>query len=64
MATRDAGAATEFMRDLASRLAVRPQITTDGHKVYVMAIEDAFGSAVDYAMLVKMYGVNPEAETR
>jgi hypothetical protein len=43
---------------------VRPQITTDGHKIYVNAIEDAFGSAVDYAMLVKLYGVSPEAEKR
>jgi IS1 family transposase len=64
VATRDAGAATEFMQDLASRLKVRPQITTDGHRVYVSAVEDAFGSEVDYAMLVKLFGVSPEAETR
>jgi hypothetical protein len=43
------------MHDLASRLAHRPQITTDGHQPYVRAIEDAFGSRVDYAQLVKVY---------
>jgi len=61
---RDAGYAYAFMSDLKSRLANRVQITTDGHKVYLWAIEDAFGSEVDYAMLVKLYGVNPEHETR
>ena len=61
---RDAGAASEFMADLASRLKHRPQLTTDGHKVYINAVEDAFGATVDYAMLVKLYGVSPEAETR
>src|SRR5262249_44182412 len=64
VSTRDAGAAAEFMADLASRLKVRPQITTDGHKVYVSAVEAAFCPAGDYALLVKVYGVNPEAETR
>ncbi|MBU2536041.1 MAG: IS1 family transposase [Chloroflexota bacterium] len=61
---RDAGYAYEFMLDLKSRLANRVQITTDGHRVYLNAVEDAFGSEVDYAMLVKLYGVEPESETR
>jgi hypothetical protein len=52
------------MLDLKSRLANRVQITTDGHRVYLNAVEDAFGSEVDYAMLVKLYGQEPESETR
>ncbi len=52
------------MNDLRSRLAVRPQITTDGHRAYLEAIEGAFGGDVDYAMLVKLYGESPEAEKR
>jgi len=54
--SRDGGAAYEFIHDLASRLANRIQLTTDGHKAYVAAVEDAFGSEIDYAMLVKLYG--------
>lgn len=61
---RDAEAATYFLTDLAGRLCERPQITTDGHKVYLRAMEEAFGVEVDYAMLVKLYGTNPQAETR
>jgi IS1 family transposase len=61
---RDAGYAFEFMNDLKSRLSNRVQLTTDGHKVYLMAVEDAFGSEVDYAMLVKLYGQEPESEKR
>jgi IS1 family transposase len=61
---RDAGYAHEFINDLKSRLAERAQITTDGHRVYIMAIDDAFGSEVDYGMLVKMYGAEPEKEAR
>lgn len=53
---RDASAAYEFMMDLASRLKNRVQLTTDGHKVYLAAVEEAFGADIDYAMLVKMYG--------
>ena len=53
---RDAESAMEFVKDLASRLANRVQITTDGHKPYLVAIEEAFGSEVDYAMLIKLYG--------
>src|SRR6266852_4758624 len=51
--TRGAGTAYEFMHDLAGRLANRVQLTTDGHRVYLQAVESAFGSEIDYAMLVK-----------
>jgi IS1 family transposase len=61
---RDAGYAYEFMSDLKSRLANRVQITTDGHRVYLWAVEDTFGSEVDYAMLIKLYGQEPEGEIR
>jgi IS1 family transposase len=53
---RDAGYATEFMHDLAGRLASRVQLTTDGHKAYLEAVEDAFAGEIDYAVLVKLYG--------
>ncbi len=56
---RDAGYAHEFMRDVAGRLANRVQLTTDGHKAYLEAVEGAFGSAIDYAMLIKLYGDAP-----
>ncbi len=52
-----------FMEDLASRVASRIQITTDGHRCYAEAVEGAFGMEVDYAMLIKLYGApsdNPE----
>src|SRR2546428_364052 len=52
---RDGFTAQAFIRDLAARLASRVQLTTDGHKVYLEAVEGAFGSNIDYAMLVKMY---------
>ena len=58
---RDSEYAIEFMDDVAARLANRVQITTDGHKAYLEAIEGAFGGDVDYAQLVKMYGAAPEA---
>ncbi len=61
---RDAGYATEFLQDLAGRLANRVQLTSDGHKVYLTAVEDAFGADIDYAMLVKHYGNTPEGEKR
>ena len=61
---RDAGYAFEFIRDLQSRLANRVQLTTDGHKVYLNAIEDVFGSDIDYAMLVKLYGQEQSDEAR
>jgi IS1 family transposase len=59
---RDAETACEFTEDLASRLACRVQLTTDGHKVYYNAVEQAFGSNVDYAMLVKLYGSGRDTE--
>ena len=52
---RDVGSATELMQDLAGRLANRVQLTTDGLKAYLTATEDAFGGAIDYAMLNKIY---------
>ena len=54
--TREAEDALAFTMDLRSRLAHRVQITTDGHLGYLSAIERAFGSDVDYAMLIKQYG--------
>lgn len=54
--TRDAESAKCFIDDLASRLACRIQLTTDGHKAYLEAVEDAFGANIDYAMLIKLYG--------
>lgn len=63
--SRDAGSATEVMQDLAGRLAGRIQLTTDGLKAYVEAVEDAFGGDVDYAMLQKIYAAAPSGpETR
>jgi IS1 family transposase len=58
---RHAGAAYHFMRDLSQRLANRVQLTTDGHRAYLYAVEDAFGANIDYAQLVKVYGATPEA---
>jgi IS1 family transposase len=57
---RHAGDATMFMEDLASRLASRVRLTTDGHYAYLEAVEAGFGGAVDYAMLVKIYGAAPK----
>ncbi|MBA3688659.1 MAG: DDE-type integrase/transposase/recombinase [Chloroflexi bacterium] len=53
---RDEIAAHDFIADLGSRLANRVQITTDGHRPYLAAIEAEFGRDVDYAMLIKQYG--------
>jgi IS1 family transposase len=53
---RNAWHAQHFMYDLAARLANRVQLTTDGHRVYLQAVEQAFGNDIDYAMLVKLYG--------
>ena len=65
---RDGFTAAAFIRDLADRLALRVQLTTDGHKVYLEAVEGAFGNAIDYAMLVKTYegdsGKHTPAERR
>jgi IS1 family transposase len=56
---RDGGYATEFMKDVPARLARRVQLTTDGHRAYLDAVEDAFGGDVDYAQLIKIYGPDP-----
>lgn len=57
---RDAEYALEFMDDLRSRIDNRVQLTTDGHKSCLLAVEESFGSDVDYAQLVKMYGNAPD----
>ncbi|MEN6335653.1 MAG: IS1 family transposase [Phycisphaerales bacterium] len=57
---RDADWASAFISDLAYRLKNRVQLTSDGHKPYLSAVEDAFGGEVDYAMLVKQYGTPAE----
>ena len=61
---RDADDAMAFIGDLRPRLRNRVQITTDGHRPYIEAIERAFGKDVDYAMLVKEYGADPAEERR
>jgi IS1 family transposase/lambda repressor-like predicted transcriptional regulator len=53
---RDAGYALALMDDLRARITIRVQLTTDGHRPYLQAVEDAFGADIDYAMLVKLYG--------
>lgn len=58
---RDSEYAMAFMDDLARRLANRVQLTSDGDKAYLEAVEGAFGADIDYAMLVKLYGAAPEA---
>jgi IS1 family transposase len=62
---RNTEAAMEFIHDLASRLSNRVQLTTDGHHPYLEAVESAFGSEIDYAMLIKIYGkTSKKDETR
>lgn len=58
---RDAEAAHIFMHDVAARIDRRTQVTTDGLRAYVDAVDDAFGGFVDYAQLVKTYGEAPES---
>lgn len=62
--SRDAENGYRFLADLKTRLANRVQITSDGYKVYLKAVEMVFGSEVDYAQLVKLYGQTPEGEKR
>ena len=62
--TRDSGCATEFLQDVASRISTRIQLTTDGHRMYLSAVEDAFGADIDYAMLQKIYGSDQSGEKR
>jgi IS1 family transposase/lambda repressor-like predicted transcriptional regulator len=61
---RDSEYAMAFMDDLSSRLANRVQLTSDGHKAYLEAVEGAFGSDIDYAMLVKVFGPALEGQRR
>jgi len=61
---RDGRWAREFMNDCANRVRGRVQITTDGHRVYLDAVEEAFGANLDYAQLQKIYGAVVENETR
>ena len=61
---RNAGTAFAFVHDLAQRLSNRIQLTSDGHRVYLEAVESAFGSEVDYAMLVKIYGSDAANDTK
>jgi IS1 family transposase len=58
--SRDADCAKAFIGDLASRLSNRVQLTSDGHKPYLEAVEEAFGADIDYAMLIKIYGASPD----
>ena len=53
---RSGATANEFIAELRNRLANRVQLTTDGHKVYLEAIDNAFGIDVDFAQLIKIYG--------
>jgi len=65
LGSRDTGSATELMQDLAGRLANRVQLTTDGLKAYLSAVEDAFGGDIDFAQLNKIYANAPSGpETR
>ena len=61
---RNDSVAREFMEDPASRLASRVQLTTDGHVMHLEAVDMAFGGEIDYAMLQKVYGSDPEGEKR
>jgi IS1 family transposase len=61
---RDTDCAVAFVDDLKERLANRVQLTSDGHRPYLVAVDAVFGADVDYAMLVKLYGADPVAEKR
>ena len=61
---RDAEYARIFIQDVASRLKYRIQLTTDGFRPYLEAVEESFGANIDYAQLVKLYGPSLEGETR
>lgn len=61
---RDSEAAMIFMDDLAKRLAHRVQLTSDGHRPYLEAVEGAFGGGIDFAQLVKIYGPGLEGARR
>jgi IS1 family transposase len=61
---RDTQSALVFMDDLKSRLSNRVQLTSDGHRPYLQAVDAVFGEDVDYAMLHKIYGADPQGEKR
>jgi len=61
---RDGWWANEFMQDVASRIRGRVQLTTDAHKAYLQAVENAFGADIDFATLQKIYGASDEPEKR
>lgn len=61
---RDIKSAYRFIRDLKSRLSNRVQLSTDGHGTYLRVVEDTFGSEIDYAQVIKIYGQLPEGEKR
>ena len=61
---RDIACAKKFMLDLKNRLTNRVQLTTDGYGAYLAAVENAFGSEIDYSMLIKIYGQQPDGEKR
>lgn len=61
---RDGGWAADFMEDCAKRISNRVQITTDSHRAYLEAVENAFGADIDYAMLHKIYGAPSDEEVR
>ncbi|MEP6713893.1 MAG: DDE-type integrase/transposase/recombinase, partial [Ferruginibacter sp.] len=61
---RDLETATEFMRDVASRIKTRMQLTTDGLRAYLETVTDAFGSQIDFAQLVKVYGTNYDGNNK
>jgi len=64
LGVRDIDCAYDFISGLKNRLANRVQLTTDGHGMYLEAVEHSFGSGVDFAQLVKRYGPEPELERR
>lgn len=57
---RDGECAAWFMNDVAERVSTRVQLTSDGHKAYLEAVEGAFGADVDYAQLIKVYGASAD----
>ena len=61
---RDGGYAAEFMTDVASRLAHPVELTTDGHRAYLDAVDYAFGIEIDYAQLIKLYGKPIDGDRR
>ena len=61
---RDGGYAMEFMQDVAARLTGRVQMTTDGHRAYLDAVEGTFGADIDYAQLIKVYGPSQDGQRR